>query len=322
MHRRNSFRCRRRADSGAASVALALALLSCASPATRTGTPADAGAASSADAGLAPDRDDSSRWDERYYQGYLAEILRGDIDSARAAFEEVIAGAGEGQPELAARAALRLADLETLADNRRKAIELVARAAVLGRADAAIVERADRMQTHLASLRSKGSEVRGPPAGTAPTGVSDAAAELFADAEGLLAAYHTLGLRPRLEDLRAGIRAKERAMDTANRAYRQVVALDEPRATVAAEFRTASLLHDLAMSLMFDLPPELEDREAAKLRRSLRGRAINYLRKARKAYQRSLDAGATIGDAASERWLVAASRGQRSVDDLLRGRGE
>ena len=323
MHRRNSFRCRRRAVSAPALVGLAVlavVAIGCAAPAT-SGSRADAGVADDADAGLAPSRAaDRTDWAERYYEGYLAETMRGDIVTARAAFEEVIAGAGEEHAALAARAALRLAELEVLSDNRREAIELVARAAVLGRAEAAIVERADRMQTYLASLRSKGSEVRGPPAGTALVGVSAAAVELFATAEGLLAAYHTLGLRPRLEDLRAGIRAKERAMETANRDYRQVVALDESRATVAAEFRTASLLHDLAMSLMFDLPPELEEREAAKLRRSLRGRAINYLRKARKAYQRSLDAGATLGEAASDRWRVAATRGLRSVEDLLRGR--
>ena len=69
-----------------------------------------------------------------------------------------------------------------------------------------------------------------------------------------------------------------------------------------------------------DTAPLKQEREAAKLRRSLRGRAINYLRKARKAYQRSLDAGATLGEAASDRWRVAATRGLRSVEDLLRGR--
>jgi hypothetical protein len=262
-----------------------------------------------------------SPWPARYYDGYLSEILRGDVAAARVAYEEVMAGAGAGEPELAARAALRLAELEVLAGNRRGAVELVARAAVLGRAEAALVERADRMQTYLASLRSKGSEVRGPPAGTRLPDGSQAVAALFARAEELLAAYHAIGLRPRLEGLRAEIRSKEHAMDLAERAYHQVIESGPPQVVPAAEFRIASLQHDLGLSLMFDLPPELEPEEAAKLRRSLRGRAITYLRRASAGYRRSLDAASGLGDDAEvERWRVAAERGSRSVDDLLRGR--
>jgi len=260
---------------------------------------------------------ESTRWSARFWEGYVAETLRGQVALARSAYDDVIRGAGETQPELAARAALRLAELEARVGNRREAVELVARASALGRDDPEIVARADRMQAHLASVRSKGSEVRGPPAGTALEGVSKQAAASFAEAEKLLADYHAVRLRPRLEDLRGGVRAKERAMDVAVRAYRQVIELNERAASAAAEFRTASLYHDLALSLMFDLPPELEERAAAKLRRALRGQAIAHLRKARNAYERSLEQATDLSGV--ERWRVAAERGLAAVEDLLRG---
>lgn len=316
--RRKSLRCRRSAFFGAL-VGCAL-VGSCGSDdsrrgdgeGTRTGR-ADAAVGDAAQ----PQQVEIGRWRARFYQGYFAETLRGDLELAHSAYDDVIRGAGEAEPELAARAALRLAELEARVGNRREAVELVARASALGRDDPDVVARADRMQAHLASVRSKGSEVRGPPAGTALEGVGDEAAARFADAEQLLAAYHTVRLRPRLEDLRGGVRAKERAMDVAVRAYREVIELGDPVASAAAEFRTASLYHDLALSLMFDLPPELEEHAAARLRRELRGQAIAHLRKALNAYERSLDEAADLPG--SDRWRVAAERGRASVEDLLRG---
>lgn len=259
----------------------------------------------------------ASAAEHRYYNGYLAETLHGKTDVARAAYRDVISTAGKTDPELAARAALRLASLESLAGHRRDAQELVARAAVLGRKVPAIVEQADRMQAHLASIRSRGSQVRGPPAGTDLIGASAQANALFAKAEKLLSAYHRMRLQPRLEALRASVAAKEHAMEQAVRAYGKVVALAEPSATAPAEFRIASLRHDLALSLMFDLPPELEPREAARIRRSLRASARSNLRRARSAYLRSLEAVAKADDAATARWRLAAENGLRSVEDLL-----
>ncbi len=259
--------------------------------------------------------DASARWEARYYEGYFAEVTRGDIDRARAAYEGVIAGAGEAQARVAARAALRLAELEELAGRRRRAIELVARAAVLGQGDAAIVDQADRLQARLATAASQGSEVRGPPAGT-PLEVGDAAlAARFAAAEKALESYVELRLQPRLEALRTSVRAKQAAMEGAARAYREVADGGAPAAALAAEFRIGSLYHDFAVALMFDLPPELDAAARTKLRRDLRARAIGYLRKARTAYERSIEAAA----APSDRWLMAATAGRRAVDDLLGG---
>jgi hypothetical protein len=282
---------------------------------------ADAGAPPpvAADAGAAAA--EQGPWARRYYEAYLAESLRGDAEAARTIYQQVVTGAADADPVAAARAALRLADLELVAGRRREALELVARASVLGGTDLEILERADRMQAQIASLRASGSEVRGPPVGTAPADASAASVAEFARAEQLLATYHRRQLQPRLEVLRQGVRAKEYAMEQAERAYRAVIARGEPAATAAAEFRIGSLYHDLALALMFDLPPELEAREAEKLRRSLRGQALAHLRKARAAYERSV-AAAAAGSAgpAVERWRVAAELGQRAVDDLLRRR--
>jgi hypothetical protein len=267
-----------------------------------------------------PKRPLEDPWAQRYYEGYLAETVRGDVAAARAAFEEVVAGAGQESPRAAARAALRLAELEALAGRRRKAVELLARASVLGRDDPAIVEQADRLQVQLASVRAQASEVRGPPLGAELPEVAGKAHALFAAAETELGEYYAIALQPRLEALRASVRSKERATEQAVRAYREVVATGEPTAVVAAEFRAGSVYHDLAIALMFDLPPELEPQAAAKMRRSLRARALGYLRKAEAAYGRSLEAVEGLeGQGGIERWRAPAELGLRSVRDLLSG---
>ncbi|MCG8417943.1 MAG: hypothetical protein MJE77_08380 [Proteobacteria bacterium] len=322
MPRCNFFRCRRCAVWGAiaALAALAAVIPACSSPEP---DPSLWPSAVSLQSQLAIDLThaepgEAARIADRYYAGYLLETLHGDVASARTAYEEVVAEGGPLSPEIAARAALRLAELEFLAGRRRRALELTARAWSLGRDHIEIVERADRLQTRLGSLRSDGSEVRGPPISTRLESVSAGAAEPFSRAEELLRAYHHIRLAPRLERLRAGVRAKENAMEAAVRAYRAVLSHREVAAIVAAEFRIGSLYHDLALSLMFDLPPELEPRAREQLRRSLRVSAMSYLRRARAAYQRSLDR--AVDPPVGERWTVAARVGLRSVSDLLGGR--
>ena len=266
---------------------------------------------------------ETERAASRYYEGYLSETLRGDIVGARAAYDAVISESGAQAPIIAARAALRVAELEILAGRPRQAFEFTARAWVLGADNPDIVERADRLQARLGGLRSDPGEVRGPPIGTGLVDVPDQAAEEFARAEELLRAYHRKRLEPRLEQLQAGVRSKENAMDAAVRSYRAVLALtgDQPAVVVAAEFRTASLYHDLALSLMFELPPELEPGARERLRRSLQASAMSYLRKALLAYQRSVAAAGQLPPGQSsesiQRWAIAADVGLRAVSDLL-----
>jgi hypothetical protein len=222
---------------------------------------------------------------------------------------------------VAARAALRLAEIEALSGRRRNALERVARAQVLGRDDVQVVTRADRLQARLASIRSRGSEVRGPPAGVALPGVSNEVAARFAAAEKALAAYHRMRLSPRSAALQGGVYAKERSMHAAVREYRRVIELGDIAATCASEFRIGALYHDLAISLTFDLPPELEPHAAAKLRRSLRARALGYLRKARASYQQALASALRAGSSAEiGRWRRATELGMAAVVDILGGR--
>jgi tetratricopeptide (TPR) repeat protein len=253
-----------------------------------------------------------------YYSAYLHEVLRGDFAAARDAYHRVVDDRN-ARPELAARAALRLAEYEADLGRRHIALDLVARAAALGRDQPELLHWAERLQTRVAAVRPQDIEVRGPRAGTPLDGVSPEASKQFARAETLLAAYHARRLRPRLEDSRA--RPKRSALEAAVRAYRQVVALGEPAAVIASEFRIASLYYDLALSLTFDLPPELEPSAAAEWRQSVRVHALADRDRARAAYLRALEAGRDgQGGAAGQVWYEAAELGLRSVEDLLRGR--
>lgn len=261
---------------------------------------------------------------QRYYDGFLAEAIRGDAEAARAAYREIVIASGDGDAEVAARAALQLAELDARSGRRREGLELAARAEALAHVagQAEIAERASRLQVRLSSRRGEAAiEVRGPAAQTELAAVSGEARARFARAEALLTAYHRIRLRPRIEALRAAIRQKQSAMDSAVKGYRAVIDLGEPVAVAAAEFRIGSLYNDLAISLMFDLPPELERSEAARLRSSLNARAIADLRRARDAYRRSLAAAGPVGERpAVASWRVAAELGARTVADLLRGR--
>src|SRR5262249_26475966 len=132
-------------------------------------------------------------------------------------------------------------------------------------------------------------EISGPPPRTAIEGASDEAKERFERAEEMLVSYHQTRVRPRLEELRASVREKQRAVDSAVRAYRNLIALGDPVANVAAEYRIGSLYRDHAVSLLFDLPSELEPAEKVRLRRSLRARALAELRRAQQHYERCLE---------------------------------
>jgi hypothetical protein len=254
--------------------------------------------------------------EKRYYDGYLAEAIRGDVERAREAYQDIVSSSGNVETA-AALAALRLADLDARSGRRREGLEMAARR-VLGDDD--IVRRASRLQLRLGSVRTQSIEVRGPAAGTPLSSVSAEAAARFSRAETLLTLYHRRRL-PRIEDLGATIRQKQNAMDLAVRAYRSVIELGEPAATVASEYRIGSLYNDLSVSLLFDLPAELERDAATLLRRSLSSRALADLREARDAYRRCLEAAELVEDSGSVvNWRAAAELGLRTVEDLLRGR--
>lgn len=298
-------------------LALAMALAGCgAPPAERAGRDAGVPAAPEVVHRPAPAPAELSIT-ERYYAAYLADTVDGDRVAARAGYEAVLEQAGADDAELAARAALRLAELNALEGRRREALDLVARATSLGGDAPELVEAADALRLRLAAAAGPTIETRGPPAGAPIEGASADAGERFRKAERLLVAYLGLRVRPRLENFYDVVRRKEAALDAAVRAYRHVAEGGEPVAIAAAEFRIASLYHDYALAtLAFEVPPELTTEYATQMRRELRRSATRYFRLAEQAYAASLAAAPDVPGAAL--WHAAARRGASTVEQILR----
>ena len=240
----------------------------------------------------------------------LAELL-GDEASARAGFERVLAAA-DSPATLAAKSALHLAQLESIAGRSRHALDLVVRAAALAPGDVAIAEGVAQLRADAVAASGEGN-IRGPRLGTPLPGVDAKVADAFATAERSLALVHRLRPRPFIEALSSSIRAKEDATEDVVAKFR-AVADHGGLALIAGHYRAGSLYHDLALGLLFELPPELDPNVAAGLRRTLRGRALIYLRKAVSEYELAL-AAAPVPDA--ELWRLAAETDLRSARDVL-----
>jgi len=243
-----------------------------------------------------------------YGDALIAE-LTGDDAGARAGFERVLA-APDAPPALSARAALHLARMEARGGkNARRALDLVARAAALAPSDVAIAEGVAQLE---AEVGARG-DIRGPPVGKPLPGVPPKVAEAFAAAERALERVHKLHPRPFIEALSSSIRLKEDATEEVVAKYR-AVAQHGGLAEIAASYRIGSLYHDLAVGLVFDLPPELDPSVAAGLRRWLAGQALIDLRRAVAAYRACLAAPPL---AEAEPWRLAAEADLRAALDLL-----
>jgi len=245
----------------------------------------------------------------------LAE-LTGDTAAARAGFDRVLTSA-DTPPPLAARAALHLAQIESRAGKSRRALDLVARAAALAPTDVVIAEGVAELQADVVAAAGAG-DIRGPRLGTPLTGADAHTQEAFAAAERALGEVHKLHPRPFIESLSTSIRIKESATEDVVAKYREV-AEHGGLATIAASYRIGSLYHDLALGLLFELPPELDPRVAAGLRRTLRSSAVFYLKKAVADYQASLGGPKTADD---ELWKLAAETDLRSANDVLGEAGQ
>lgn len=254
----------------------------------------------------------------RYYRARLEQVMGTAEAAANHRRYQRVLDAYEVDPVMAARAALELAAEAATQRRRRVALDLIARAVALGASSTDVTDRASRLHQRLASVSAEDIEVRGPPAPASLTGVSSEAAERFARAEALLAVYLRRRPSARLEEVKSSVRTKRSALEAAERAYRQVVALGEPVATTAAEFRIASMYYDISLSLTDDLTAEMVPAEARKFRASLRSMAAANRRAARAAYRRALEAADRAGDGA-DRWRRSATLGLTSVEDLLRG---
>jgi hypothetical protein len=304
-----NFRCRRVA---AIATAATLAAAACGSEAPLEAvaeTPSRRRPAAAADATNAIEAD--------YYRARIGQVLGTDPEASRIRYQKVL-DAYDADPVMAARAALELAGHAAAKRHRRVALDLIARASALGASAADVTDRASRLHQRLSSVSAEDIEVRGPSAPAVLTGVSAEAAERFAKAEELLAVYLRRRPSSRVEQVISSIRAKRAALESAERAYREVIALSEPTATAAAEFRIASMYYDLSLSLTYDLADEMVSAEARKLRSGLRSLAAINRRRARAGYRRSLEAAAQAPESA-DRWREAAGLGLTSVEDLLRG---
>ena len=245
----------------------------------------------------------------------LAE-LTGDLGAARAGFERVLAASDTPAP-LAARAALHLAQLESRTGKSRHALDLVARASALAPSDVVIAEGVAELQAEVVAAAGAG-DLRGPRLGTPLPGVPPGVASAFAAAERALEQVHKFRPRPIIEALSSSIRFKEDATEDVVQKYR-AVAEHGGLAQIAASYRAGSLYHDLALGLLFELPPELDPAVAAGLRRTLRVRAVAYLKKAVIGYRASLAAPKHPDD---ELWRLAAETDLRGARDVLGEAGE
>lgn len=240
----------------------------------------------------------------------LAE-LTGDEAAARAGFDRVLASAETPTP-LAARAALHLAQLELRAGRTGNARDLALRAAALAPNDPVIFEGGAQIRA-TAVAESASGDIRGPRLGTPLSSVEPAVAEAFAAAEKAFEKVHRLRPRPIIEALSTSIRLKEDATEAVVVQYR-AIAEHGGVALVAGHYRAGSLYHDLALGLLFELPPELDPNVAAGLRRTLRRRALQYLEKAAAEYKLALGAPPT---SEAELWRLAAETDLRAAQDLL-----
>ncbi|HEY5922398.1 MAG TPA: hypothetical protein VIV11_12040 [Kofleriaceae bacterium] len=231
--------------------------------------------------------------------GVLAE-LTGDDTAARAAYEKVLAGP-DVPTDVAARAALHLAQLEARAGKSGSARDWIARATALAPADTSISEGADRVRADIVAGSGAG-DIRGPKTGTPLPGVRAKVAAAFAAAERALVQVHAMRPRQRL-----AVWEKEDATRGAVRRFR-AIAEHGGVAELAAEFRIGTLYHDLAIGLLVE--PVASD-----LRRTLRPGAYAYLKKAIAAYKASL--AVKCSSASCDDWRLASETHLRAAEVVL-----
>ena len=244
-----------------------------------------------------------------YGEGALAQAT-GDETAARAAYERVLS-APDQSPHEAARAALHLAQLEARAGKTRRTLELAAKAGTLAPADVAIAEGVAQLQADVVAASGTG-DIRGPRLGTTLP-VEAKVASAFAAAEKALAQVHALHPRPYIEALSSSIALQEDATEDVVAKYR-AVGEHGGLAQVASDYRIGSLYHDLALSLLFEPPSELDPAAAAALRRTLRAHAQAYLKRAVASYRACLG-GPKSSDA--ELWQLSAETDLRAAQDVL-----
>jgi hypothetical protein len=235
--------------------------------------------------------------------GLIAELIGNDT-AARESYERILT-ASDAPADVAARAALHLAQLEARAGKSGRARDLIVRATALAPNDPSIIEGADRVRADIVAASGAG-DIQ-PKLGTPLPGVTSKVAAAYGTAEQAFARVHSMRSRERL-----AVWEKEDATAEVVRRYR-ALAESGGVAEVAAEYRIGSLYHDLALGLMFE-PVDAE------LRRTLFAGARKYLEKAATAYRASLAAHAPAEAETLEEfkvWRLAAESDLRAVLDVL-----
>lgn len=263
-------------------------------PATHLDVPARGSSAADPATGIETDLDSEA---PVFGDGVLAE-LTGDIAAARASYEHVLSSS-DVPADIAARAALHLAQLEARAGKSGRARDLIARATALAPTDLSVSDGADRVRAEIVAGSSAG-DIR-PKLGTLLPGVSTKVGKLWASAERTFARVHAIRPTQRL-----AVWEKEDATADLVRRYR-VIAESGGVAEVAAEHRIGTLYKDLAVGLLVEpIGPDL--------RRTLRAGAYGFLKKAVAAYNASLAVGAAPE---AEQWRTAAEVDLRAALDVL-----
>ena len=137
-------------------------------------------------------------------------------------------------------------------------------------------------------------------------------AEAWAIAERAFGVVHALRPRARIEAVSKSVDQKVGATEEAASKYR-AIALAGGLATMAAQYRMASLYHHLALTLLlFEAPAELATKLAQEFRRTLRVRGLAYLKKAVAEYRACIAA-----PEQAELWRLAAETDLRRALDVL-----
>jgi tetratricopeptide (TPR) repeat protein len=248
---------------------------------------------------------------QRYYDAYLAETL-GRVDDAQAGYEAIVAA--DHTPDegiVVARAALRLARFAAVEEKRQRALDLLGQASILGGDDAQISDGVDRLRLQL-TTHGEDLGIRGPAANTSLEGVSAEATRRFRAAEALLYPYLKLGVRKFAGTFDEDLATKQGRLEVAVHAYRQVIELNEPVATAAAEFRIASLYHDAGLFMLaLDAPLEYSSEYRRRQREENKRSAEHYFLLARTEYGLGLAAAPQVKSA--ELWHAATREGMRST---------
>ncbi len=286
-----------RSGAGAA-LSLLIALVACGDdqhrPATHLDVPAHGSSAANPATGIETELDSEA---PVFGDGVLAE-LTGDTAAARASYEHVLSSS-DVPPEISARAALHLAQLEARAGKSGRARDLIARATALAPADPSVSEGADRVRAEIVAGSSAG-DIQ-PKLGTPLSGVPAKVASEWSSVERTFARVHAIRPTQRL-----AVWEKEDATAAVVRRY-GAIADAGGVAEIAAEYRIGTLYHDLAVGLLVEpIGPDL--------RRTLRAGAYGYLKKAVAAYNASLAVGAAPE---AEQWRTAAEVALRAALDVL-----